>query len=159
MILAKPGPRIKKPRRPLRRTPLRRNTKPIARVSLKRSRSKRGPILAHVERDETGMIAVVLSNCHKSSCPLQGTEHVLRKTAVAEIRHRVFEKYNYLCAMCGNPVTEQDAEMDEELARGSRGEDGMHGKISIYNSRPLHKKCHSEKHGNRNVRWSVRRKP
>jgi 5-methylcytosine-specific restriction endonuclease McrA len=77
--------------------------------------------------------------------------HMLRVTAVEDIRRQVWERDNKRCTHCGNLVSFENMQMHERQWRGRGGE------ISLDNCTTLCADCHQNSevagHGKRRVRF------
>jgi 5-methylcytosine-specific restriction endonuclease McrA len=112
------------------------------------------PRMEYVEIGQDGRAIRIFRNfklaCGALSYPSR-IAHMLRATAVEDIRRQVWERDNKRCTHCGNMVSFENMQMHERQWRGRGGE------ISIDNSTTLCSDCHQNSdvagHGKRRVRF------
>ena len=78
--------------------------------------------------------------------------HMLRASAVEDIRRQVWERDNKRCTHCGTMVGWHIMQLHERVWRGRGGE------VSVVNGTTLCADCHQNSevagHGTRQIRWS-----
>jgi 5-methylcytosine-specific restriction endonuclease McrA len=112
------------------------------------------PRMEYVEIGQDGRAIRIFSNfklaCQAHSYPSR-IAHMLRATAVEDIRRQVWERDNKRCTHCGTMVTWKSMNMHERIWRGRGGE------ISLENSVTLCTNCHHTDdvagHGMRRPQW------
>jgi len=113
------------------------------------------PRMEYVEIGQDGRAIRIFRNfklaCGALSYPSR-IAHMLRATAVEDIRRQVWERDNKRCTHCGTMVRWHIMQLHERIWRGRGGE------VSIDNSVTLCADCHQNSevagHGTRQVRWS-----